>query len=275
MRTHYSFNQLKTASDCGLRYHKKYVIGDERGSDSLEQVAGKILHAAYQHHDLGTYKTADQLVQYCRNELQEFEGFRDLPRTAVSRNWEYWLSEGFGTHIQNFLGTTNQFDTPGMSGWKDWETWFEPSWEQSTEVEFELDIGLEFPIKGYIDRVYFNSDKKLIVRDYKTGAPRASDAIQVDQYAVIYEELHGCDVDFSELVYTRGSKAEVVTVPRSLDFDQLVSLYDGLEEVRYSSPLIQGPFNGACKHCDFRNTCTFSNAGEKNTVELPDILEAK
>jgi hypothetical protein len=142
------------------------------------------------------------------------------------------------------------------------------------------DDGQEIPLQGTIDRVYRDSDGRLVVSDVKSGARAPSKAdvathLQLSLYAWAFQQATGSNGnEVLELVHLRGfgSKAEEKLFsfrtrrsPEYLDavIDHVViPVHRQIAAGQF--PANPGGLYG-CNHCDVQHACPIGQGGECNT----------
>lgn len=172
------------AGPAGSAFHTMTEVYDTSGVDALE---------------VGTYETylIEELLQ---DGVAFVDGKPDLDGYRVSRGetYEWWCRAG--DHM-----FTQYVEWRGRSGWKVWESPFEPEWDSEggvtngwmmgVELPFEVMLpGMTVPDKGYIDRIYVLPDGRIILIDLKTWG-RERETTQLPHYYTVAKEHLGIPVD--------------------------------------------------------------------------------
>lgn len=97
----------------------------------------------------------------------------------------YWDAEGYKL-VDNWL--TWRKNTR-------WEIWETPTGEAGIEIQFNILLPGDIPVKGFIDRVFVTPSGQTVVVDLKTGRTPET-AEQLGLYAVALRMLYGVEINF-------------------------------------------------------------------------------
>ena len=268
VREHLSFSQLELAANCGEAYRRRYVEG-ERGLDAMNVPAlvGSAFHLSTQEFEVANDlqddggqgfewgKHANKALSTVTKDSVRYlidEGGIDTDELIHygKQDLGYFLREGIPKLSRNYLAR-RQYEVEELGF-----TWaFSP--EESIEIECRLEIA-GHPFVAYIDQVFTDSQGRTVIRDLKTGKPKKSHVMQLEQYRLALKRAYGVEADYGQALYVNGEQATIHTTKWRLsdgDVERMTArlvraVGDGLF-------LVNGPFNGHCEVCDFRADCAW------------------
>ena len=87
------------------------------------------------------------------------------------------------------------------------EIWIDPTGRPAIELGLEVDLPLDTPLKGFVDRVFRDKvSGELIIVDIKTGATASKDGLQLAVYRLAIKEKFGVDIKYGAYWNARGGQ---------------------------------------------------------------------
>jgi CRISPR/Cas system-associated exonuclease Cas4 (RecB family) len=264
LREHLSFSQLAMAANCGEAYRRAYVEGEERASWNLPALYGSAFHAMLEVFELALHRLTlaeisssfDLLAEVMSKRVTR-EVDREMARLGLAESevrtygkqgFEFWRDNKIHVLTRSYLSQRQSELERGWGWWND-----DP--REAIEFECLVDVGGGKFI-ARIDQLLVDGSGRTVIRDIKTGKPKAGHAMQLEQYRVALERAAGVKADYGQLLYIGSEKPHPqVVVWRLTDRD--VDLATGRQKRAIDEDiwLVNGPYNGACEFCDFRSTC--------------------
>jgi len=190
---HLSFSTVSGYRDCGMRtkLQKVHCIEQRPGVAAL---GGNAVHTATELYDAGDERTPEELFQQGwtdgvaeRREWSPSFALEDYVITGRAsaeyggkQNVKWWMDNGPGM-VQNWI------DWRAANQWAIWET---PEGQPAIELELNIVLPGDIPVKMFLDRVMVTPAGQLCVVDIKSG--RTPDtAEQLGLYATALELTYG------------------------------------------------------------------------------------
>lgn len=271
-KPHLSFSQLKTAAQCGEEYRLKYVEGLAEEQENLPAVVGTAMHAAVEEfesrHELVTgidmppQRKMDlwyDLTNMTKKSLHQYMDANDLSASDLlvygGQNMKKFQTDLIPKMTEAYLEQRwSEIDTGFQWGIK-------KSGALSSEIECLIDIG-GVEVLAYIDQLFLDSMGRHVIRDLKTGSPRAGHAMQLEFYHYALFKKTGIQCDYGQLLYVKNGKLYVQVVKFSLHPDDIERMIRRLvSQIGDNSFTINGPFTDHCKICSVRSNCVYGSVG--------------
>lgn len=273
VRPHLSFSQLKVAAECGEEYRLKYVEGFEDDQENVPALVGSAFHAAAQEAEIGwnlthgTPVSGSEIFEY-RIELEQ------LTRQAITRlmrekglaekdllvyggqTLTKYRTEQVPKMVENYMEQRQLEVASNKFQWA-----IKDSAALSTEVPCEVSIDDQLFV-AHVDQVFHDSQGRVVIRDLKTGKPRAGHAVQLELYRLALFLQTGIQADYGQLFYVKGNSAYMQVVDFTLDKNDVVRMIRRLlSQIGDNAFTVNGPFTDHCKICSVRSHCVYGNVG--------------
>jgi DNA helicase-2/ATP-dependent DNA helicase PcrA len=259
LKRRFSFTQLAAFRKCPLQYkfahiYRIPILG------SFQKSFGQSVHLTLQrilqlHLERGKAQQGDLFGSGPSGAAPQ-EGFRVLKQEADELYREAWIDEWYPDRAKH-----DEYWKVGQDAVRAfWQACFmTPPEVNALEAPFDWRIG-EHSLKGKIDRMDTLPDASVVVWDYKTGEPKATEDLEAEdkeQLRIYQLALEEKGVKVSKLAYV---------YVRTMDIAE-VDLLEGEEKIAFREKLLErmnailaskfeptpSPF--VCRYCDFRNIC--------------------
>lgn len=260
LKRRFSFTQLAAFRTCPLQYKFSHVyripiLG------SFHKSFGQSLHLTFHdilkgHVDRGLMRQFSLFDAAPHVSVAEADGLRVTLDEALEIFEERWIDEWYPDRARH-----DAYKKEGREAVKRmWEIWnAQPPQVKMLEQPFEWKLG-EHSLKGAIDRIDDLEGGGVAIYDYKTGEPKATEALETGdkEQLRIYQlamEARGFSVKKLAYIYARaGTEAEVDLVRGAGCEKFREEMLERMQEILASRfPPAPSPF--ICRHCDFKHIC--------------------
>lgn len=264
-REHISFSQLATAARCGEEFRLKYIVGVPSDTVNIPALVGSAFHAAVEQFEMsGLSPIFDDDVNrlnkltkyYVRKQMDDHSLRQDDLIQYGKQDLNFYYTERIPQVTESYLTRRYQEQQDGFRFYND-----DP--ETYSELICEVEINGHKTLAA-IDQVMQDSSGRVVIRDLKTGEPRAKDAMQMEFYRLALKYETGIEADYGQLLYVKRKKPKIEVVKFMLNDEHVAILSNRLlNAIEHESFLVTGPINGHCSTCSFASICEFSKVGTR------------
>lgn len=274
-----SHSSAHTYNECGERWRLERVEKVDK-VPWLAGPAGTAFHHMTEIYDLGVEplevgQYEGYLVEALMADGVGFDqDYRPMPgeleRYRVSRGetYDWWVRAGDHMFTQYVAWRES-------SGWKVWESDFEPEWNENgtevtngwmsgVELPFEVELpGMSVPDKGFIDRIFVLPDGRIILVDLKTWN-RERVTTQLPHYYAVAREHLGIPVDGVAYYDARLGRPTGIAYPsenpdKPWDTERLAGLLLPVERGILGGVFTPKP-GKQCGWCSVANHCAYKES---------------
>ncbi len=260
---HLSHSALTTFLSCGHKYYLSRVVKVEEtpawwfvGGNAIHTASemfdeayesGNIVATAEQYFlDAFAYHTAETLDNVGQDVPDGWRaGGRATKAFPNKENDDWWLANG-PSLVQNWI------DWRKGSGW----SIFEIDGRPAIELGFDFEVGGEFAIKMFIDRLMVNEHGELVVVDLKSGSSTPKSALQLALYAYGCEKILGIRPKWGTFWKARDGGTTPLMDLDTLPSEKVEYIVSGFDKLRKSGIFI--PNLDECGWCGFKDICEWS-----------------
>ena len=250
----YSHSKLSTFEQCKLKYKLKYI--DKIKPDfekTIEAHLGICVHLVLewlykQILDEKIPKLDEIILKYTEIWKQEFK--KDFKITKFNLSSEEYFNKGVKFLIDYYL--ENQ---PFQDG----------TIELEKEIEIHLHTNYPYKITGFIDRLSYNSQKRLYeIHDYKTaGTLPTKEKINKDRQLAIYglaiREIYGKDKEIALIWHYLDHNKKIISSRTEQQYDYLKQEILRLIKEIESTKNFPTTKSILCDWCEFKSSCSAWN----------------
>lgn len=164
---------------------------------------------------------------------------------------QWWLDHGPGM-VENYLKWRD------ASGWRIWEA---PNGEPAIELALLAGVGIDLPIKMFIDRIFVASksgeatSNQLVIVDLKSGARSPISDLQLGVYRVGVLEVFGIRIDWGAYFDARkGEMSPPVNLKRYTP--ALIGHWFRQQWDAHKAKIFIPNLSNWCRSCSVRDYCT-------------------
>ncbi len=245
---HASYSSAQDMMGCGLRWWLKKEKGYAE-HPAWWSVGGVAVHKATESYDLGADGTPDKwfieawdetMVEQMKNTDVEPEYWR----SSRGQNEDWWLKQG-PVMVQSWI------DWREESGWDILEV----AGKRGVELPIQPVVG-GVKLKGFIDRVFVDTDGAVVIMDLKTGARKPDSALQLGYYRVGMMEEYGVTADWGAWFLPRKKPGDQMVVEHigKYDVDYIGRLTSGFKQQVESGVFLPNT-SSWCQSCGMRKHC--------------------
>lgn len=257
-KRHRSVSQLSSLTSCGRAYEIERVEG-HWGPPAAWTVKGIVVHEI-----LDRWEKHRRAASY--DFLQDFEYQWDI---ELNHQMGKWPDLSKWTRTPNTRDTSSDLKLRYRDGREEvqkyiaWAKSEEHLWmpleidgEPAVEVPFEVQLpGLDFSIRGYIDKMNLWSNGMVEVDDMKTGSDKRQNWRQLGMYKVAAKIQYGIDITHGRYIYTKLSRASAWKDLSIYTPEYLAGEYRKLDQVINSGLFLANPSLDGCRFCGVREFC--------------------
>lgn len=278
MREHVSFSQLALVARCGEAYRRNYVVGDNPDRPlNVPALAGGAFHSAVEEMEQTETSRLYELSLWGEHEglerdlallmklkIREMMDYLEIKSEDLlyygKQDLPFYFRKKIPEWSHNYLTYRAHEISSGYQ-------WHHADPGESLEVNCLVELDGIGKFTGFIDQLLTDSLGRTIIRDLKTGKPKASDAMQLEQYRFALAHSHGIEADYGQIMYVSGGETTIHTVRWSLsDVDIIQMIYRLNEAIGTNIFQVNGPYNGACSSCDFHGDCPWGKVAVHSTA---------
>lgn len=259
---HLSHSALTTFLSCGHKYYLSRVVKVEE-TPAWWFVGGNAVHTASEWYDMDLWN--NEVVGGLDYFTEAFAEHVALTLDAAGQDTpEGWRAGGRATKAfpNKEDGDWWLANGPGMvDNWKRWREgsgWsiFEIDGRPAIELGLDFEVGGEFAIKMFIDRLMVNEHGELVVVDLKSGSSTPKSALQLALYAYGCEKILGIRPKWGTFWKARDGGTTPLMDLDTLPSEKVEYIVSGFDKLRKSGIFI--PNLDECGWCGFKDICEWS-----------------
>ena len=277
---HLSHSQVSSLSKCGAQWFYERGLHLE-ARPSWASAAGSAFHAAtddWDHHLLDTGEAVtdtDHLRSWWEQHFDE--EIEKVSRRAPNFPPEEWRASGRASKAWPNKEDRAWWDYHGPSFLATYATWRANSAWELAEIDGEpaIEVPLEFDlagntVRGYIDRVFRDSQGNVIVDDTKTGSRAPDSGDQLGVYGIGLLKQYGVKADWGVywMARTGGTTAPEALAPWTEE--RLGYRFSAARRLQQEGLFFHKP-STMCSACGVRRFCP--EVGGEQAAEIPQPWE--
>lgn len=249
---------MSKLTDCGRSYEIQ-MVEKKWGPPAAWTVKGIVVHDV-----LDLWEKKERAPDFDWDTA--FREAWDLELEKQKRKWPNlsdWTRTPRTKSTENDLEYRHRDGLVEVEKYIDWAISEEDLWspfildgKPAVEIPFEVQLpGLDFTIKGYIDKINIWNNGMIAVDDMKTGSDRRQNWRQLALYAVAARQQYGIGVTHGRYVYTKLGRCSEWKDLSLYTPEYLAQEYQKLDQIINNKLFLANPSLDGCTFCGVKQYC--------------------